>query len=1248
MNAQLKIEFAGGEASPGGTIDLDVVVQDFDQLPSVQFSINWDPTVFTYNAILNATDRLPSFSAGSVGTPPTAVVVNEGQLTVSWSDGSTNPFSLEDGTVLFTIRLNAIGNACASTTLVVSDEPRDIEVVDADFNPIGVTSSGGAISVQGTDCNGSGGGDCTDTCEGSTDVSMIASCEEGESNENICVTVTGRNFSNLGSITTGVRWDPSVLSYTGTTNKALPAALNENETNQGRLRIVWAIGSDGAALNLSDNTELLDICFDVLGSKGQSSDIEFVDFPDAIPALTREVTDFDGAGLSTCFSTGTIEVTDGEGGNGGMGCRDLCEDSNDFSLIASCEVGKAGEATCVTFTGRNFTDIAAFQAGIRWNNSVLNFKEIVPKGLSGVGVNEDFAANGSTPLQWAAGIALGGKLSLDDNTELFDICFDVVGDPGQGSDIEIVDLPDIAAPISIEVGDEDGIALPFCVSKGEIEIEREQQATPLALSAESVSGEKDSEICMNVTVQGFEDIQSAQFTMQWDSDVLSYTTLMDIRLPEFGNSNANRIGEDKLRISWNPLSTASLADNTDLFSACFTAIGACDSSTDVNFINDGNVRIEFSKSNNDVLDPILSNGSISITCRDTGGGNTSTSLSAGNITGEMGTESCLSIRVSDLEDITSAQFTIEWDESVLSYSRVDGIRFPDFNDSDAEFISPNQLRIRWNAQAPFTLADNSVLMQACFNVIGECDNNVSSNIRFLDNGGNSLAFVNSSGTTFTPGVNAGSIRVGQCAEECNLSVSSDVNDNTCEQRGRIELVTTGANGRERYSWDNNLSSSATQTGLRGGTYCVTVTDNADCEFTRCYEVEELFFDVEAFIDPATCDAGGVITLETEKIDEGLRLDYEWDSNLRDGETVQSNLSPGQYCVTITERRSDCIQEFCYTVRMQNDLSITPSITAVTNSDGNNGAISLDVVSDDDLAFSWSNGATSRDIDDLAPGEYTVTITGAEDCEVVESFDVEWNAIFTDNIVGERGGTVSCMGETDGIISGEILGGCGGNRVYLDGEVVDLPIENLAPGSYLIRVDDRCDNSDERTIVITDPTMIVAVAGETLCSNGSSGSIALDITGGSGEYILDPSSGTVSGTTVSDLSPGTVTILIMDTNGCEILQEYTIDDCGPGGDSICSKARNVISPDGDGVNDEFIIGCLSAGSSANQPNELGIFDRWGRKVFGATNYDNSWEGIDENSGEKLPEGGYMWILTVDSADRPRQIYRGTLTLLRSDF
>ena len=64
-------------------------------------------------------------------------------------------------------------------------------------------------------------------------------------------------------------------------------------------------------------------------------------------------------------------------------------------------------------------------------------------------------------------------------------------------------------------------------------------------------------------------------------------------------------------------------------------------------------------------------------------------------------------------------------------------------------------------------------------------------------------------------------------------------------------------------------------------------------------------------------------------------------------------------------------------------------------------------------------------------------------------------------------------------------------------------------------------------------------------------------------------------------------------------------------------------------------------------KLLIFDRFGRTVFEKVNYDNTWEGIS-NSGNELEENGYMWVLEVIGDDGSREIYKGTVTILKSQF
>ena len=95
-----------------------------------------------------------------------------------------------------------------------------------------------------------------------------------------------------------------------------------------------------------------------------------------------------------------------------------------------------------------------------------------------------------------------------------------------------------------------------------------------------------------------------------------------------------------------------------------------------------------------------------------------------------------------------------------------------------------------------------------------------------------------------------------------------------------------------------------------------------------------------------------------------------------------------------------------------------------------------------------------------------------------------------------------------------------------------------------------------------------------------------------------------------------------------------------GININSNARRNygISPNGDGVNDTFVIEGLENGGK----NTLQIFNRWGVLVYSKKGYDNSWGGISENSltinaSKGLPEGTYFYILEFDGGGNNWQGY-----------
>jgi gliding motility-associated-like protein/uncharacterized repeat protein (TIGR01451 family) len=75
---------------------------------------------------------------------------------------------------------------------------------------------------------------------------------------------------------------------------------------------------------------------------------------------------------------------------------------------------------------------------------------------------------------------------------------------------------------------------------------------------------------------------------------------------------------------------------------------------------------------------------------------------------------------------------------------------------------------------------------------------------------------------------------------------------------------------------------------------------------------------------------------------------------------------------------------------------------------------------------------------------------------------------------------------------------------------------------------------------------------------------------------------------------------------------------------CLKIYNIITPNGDGLNDNFVISCV-------KDADIEIYDRYGSIVYKNQNYNNDWNGVANQrgkiigKGEKLPNGTYLFVL-----------------------
>jgi len=107
---------------------------------------------------------------------------------------------------------------------------------------------------------------------------------------------------------------------------------------------------------------------------------------------------------------------------------------------------------------------------------------------------------------------------------------------------------------------------------------------------------------------------------------------------------------------------------------------------------------------------------------------------------------------------------------------------------------------------------------------------------------------------------------------------------------------------------------------------------------------------------------------------------------------------------------------------------------------------------------------------------------------------------------------------------------------------------------------------------------------------------------------------------------TISLLVETTSGCQdsISKEILI---------IQIEIPNVFTPNNDGINDKFEI----KGIELVPGCQLVVFNRWGKKVFESSSYQNDWDG------EKSSDGTYYFIFTLP--ENIMEPVNGTITIIR---
>ncbi|MBL4710277.1 MAG: SprB repeat-containing protein, partial [Flavobacteriales bacterium] len=373
--------------------------------------------------------------------------------------------------------------------------------------------------------------------------------------------------------------------------------------------------------------------------------------------------------------------------------------------------------------------------------------------------------------------------------------------------------------------------------------------------------------------------------------------------------------------------------------------------------------------------------------------------------------------------------------------------------------------------------------------------------------------------------------------------------------GRIDVDVTGGTMPYAYAWDDGNLIDEDRTGLSANTYNLVVTDANGCTANTGATLNNpapILGNIT--IQEPKCRGGndGIATAMPTG-GSGVYTNFSW-SSMNGTSSIETGLSSGNYTVTITDS-DGCTSvtpftvlepavSFAVTVNT-NDVACFGETTGSATAVGSGGAIPY--------SFIWSGGTPiGNTVTDLTAGNYTVTSTDANGCELNNNFTINQNAVISIDLDSID---VACNADMTGAASAMISGGRAAySWTWSDpastsgaGATAATP-SNLAAGTYRITVTDALGCIAIDSIVVNEPTQLTVVIDsqtDPSCAGDNNGTISITASGGTPNIVAPAYTYRWSDNpTVEDrtnLAANTYIVTVTDANGCEVTAMTTLTD-----------------------------------------------------------------------------------------------------------
>ncbi len=346
---------------------------------------------------------------------------------------------------------------------------------------------------------------------------------------------------------------------------------------------------------------------------------------------------------------------------------------------------------------------------------------------------------------------------------------------------------------------------------------------------------------------------------------------------------------------------------------------------------------------------------------------------------------------------------------------------------------------------------------------------------------------------------------------------------------------TGGTPNLAYNWSNGVSG-LTNSNIGAGTYTVTVVDANSCTVSVTAVVGATGGGptVSSTGSNLKCfnDNSGKITVTATG---GGALSYTWSAGVAGTSSLAAGLAAGSYTVTVNDG-SGCAVVNVISLVQPSALTLTGTGLPTQCFGACNGQAVV-IPAGGTLAYSalWSSGgSTGLSISNLCAGNYSVTITDANNCQHDTVLNVAQPTLVTATTSSTPANCNQSNGSATVVPGGGTPGGTGYTYSWSNGFTgATTTNPGLPAGGYTVTVTDSKGCSGTSTATIQNLNGVNALMQSQTpptCSGGCNGSAVALAKGGTGPYTYTWNN-TVTGTTASNLCQGTYTVTITDKNLC---------------------------------------------------------------------------------------------------------------------